>query len=666
MAVNLGRSNRIAAQQHPKLHDGEKKGGIKQDPFTTKIGKSSGSERGLQKLVDSVQKTKEDGMKMFIEIMKRPSVDEGKQDNSAALAASFQSSSAQAEAAVITAKAAEIQEKAAAMQQAQMVGKSVKVASSRTFSSKPGERVTFKFDIARNIPKDASISGTIHVLDANKRKVRSETIRHMKAGKNDFSWDGLTDSGRPAEAGQYTIQVSASYKTPGNNNSIPAIVNTMTEAKIVEIDIHEWEATLSDGSIVSMSDIGKFFDKEAMDKTKKASTPPSISKAKEFLHQHVVVKEDKATFEGEGDTKLGFHCPEDKDKVFVKVVAKHDREIKSVEIKEMDLKQGRNEFVWSGERTITEDDFKAKEEGKQFGKVGYGEYDYVIYVADDMDGPWKDMSPKSEVYVEGTQEENGITMLALKGGGLVPASKYDGLAKILETGTPLELSTRAAAIVGKGVEVPRIARFNGTDPYERTLPIVFGQNVETEITVTFIDSKGSEVKTINFPTAATSASLDDQLIYDNLNDESKAKLVQWIGPPQNDFWEFTRNGAEVKYENLDPANKPAVDAHIIAQVKAGSGKADDTGYHLKKGFSPSMKVEWDGKDYADKVMDAGDYAYKYTIEVTDTASGETHTENIPEIVPLLITRAEPRDGRIIATLMDSREIEITPETVFVA
>lgn len=663
MVVNLHRAR--TPSPPPKIHDGDQKGGIKQEPFTEKVGRNTGTGNGLQKLVENVQKTKENGVKMFIEMMRRPSINEDKNDNSAALAASMQSSTAQAEASVITAKAAEIQQKAAQMMQTRMLGKSVKVVSTRSFSAKAGERVVFNYDIAKNIPKDASISGNVHILDANKKKVRSDTIRHMSTGKNEFFWDGLTDMGKMSEAGQYTLQVNAFYKTPGSDNSIPAIVNTMTEAKIIEIDMDNWEATLDNGSVVSMNDITKIFDKESMDKVTKAKAPPSITDDTKYLHKHIIIKEDKVTFEGGDHTKLGFQCPEDKNKVFVKAVATHNKEVKSIEIKEMDLTQGRNEFIWSGEAVTNLAELKRKEDGESFGKVGYSDYDYVIYVSDDKDGPWEAMSPKSQVFVDGTEQVDGQTMLALKGGGLVPASRYDGLAKVPEGGEPEELISKAASYAGKGVLARRMAVLDGVNPASRYVPLAFDPGTELSIRAVYYDQEGTEIRQIEITEAQVNEALANTLKYENMTDESKDIFHQWVSDTYDMFDVSNFDDGEAKYEYLLPDAKEAADAHLFSELK-------DKRYTLKKNLPhPAIELSWDGMNGEGRTMAKGYYPYDITMVARETkVGGETLIHDLPDRFPMHVQSTAVVNGSIIATIGDkfeqSREIEITPETVFVA
>lgn len=50
---------------------------------------------------------------------------------------------------------------------------------------------------------------TLKVKDANGAVVRTMEIKNLKSGKNEMTWNGLTDESRPAPPGDYTVSIDA-------------------------------------------------------------------------------------------------------------------------------------------------------------------------------------------------------------------------------------------------------------------------------------------------------------------------------------------------------------------------------------------------------------------------------------------------------------------------
>lgn len=630
----------------------------------SKVGKNNNGTKGLEQLVQNVQKTKEDGMRMFIEMMKMPPLDEGKQDNSAAMAASFQSSSAQAESAVITAKTAEIQERVAKAQQSQLVGKNVKLTSTRSFSGQAGEMVKFNFDVGKNVPKNATISGTVTILDANKRKIASKKVNYMNIGKNEFLWDGLSDSGKLAKPGSYSIEVKAHYKNPGDAIAHNAKVNTMTESKILEVNIEKGEALLSDGSTVPIADIPRYIAPEEANKAAKRDLAQDLNLASSLHNKQVYIKEDTVQFEGLSNTKLGFNSPREIKNAEVKIVVKQDRETKAIDIEPMDLKRGRNIFTWAGHSTKNEMDISEKQNGKTFPKLPQGIYEYMVYVTEPGGSPQL-MSPRSEVLVSSVEFVQGTNNLILEDGSNVPEASFDGLASNNNNRSITELANDAANFVSKRIEVPRIANFDGTNPYYRPFNIVYGKDVEMSFSMNITDMEGHHIKKVDIGTNDVDTAFAASVTYDNLDTDSQTKLVEWIGPAHNDFWEFTRDKKEVSYTNLHPDNKEKADQYIIDQVKLGAVKKEE-GFQLKSGFVPTINAAWDGQNDKGDTMPEGDYVYSVSYSIKDTSSGETQELSEGSKVALRITHTKVEDGEVRAILEDGREIIIEGTETFVA
>lgn len=668
MNLAMHRTTHMPSANSPKIHDG-KGGGIQQEDFTRSLGRNnSGNQEGIGKTIQKMQEHIDGFFKIAIAMAKNPSLNENNQSEQTVAMTQLMGASTNAQAAKVTALSAEMQHKYAAIQQANIVGKAVKVPNTRNFVGNPGEKIAFKFDIAKNIPKNATIIGTVKVLDERKRLIFKKTNVRMHAGSNEFTWDGLTDLGKVAEAGGYSIKVDASYKIPGSNTSTPAIVNTMTEGVVREIDIKEGRITLTDGTILNVDDVAKYYDKAEVEKENKSQTPNfDASKAANYIGKNVILNENKVDFEGNRMNKLGFYSNKGIKGAKVKVVVTKDREVQSIEIREMDIKDGRNVFNWSGDSTKTEADLEAKKEGKTFSQIPYGEYEYRIEISEES-GPWRKAAQEGEVFVEGIHSEDGKSMLAIEGGGLVSEKLASGFAKESTKPDMDALTARAASFAGKRIEVPRMAVLEGNGAATKYVPIGFSSETELSIKAKYFDQNGKEIREITVSEAEVNAALMEVLKYDNLTDASKTEFKKWLG--NQSYWEFdpiyTNPPLAVEYANVHKNNKDIVDQHILAEIKAGN-------YEMVKGIpQPATELLWDGKDTSGAKVDPGHYAYElYYIEREKKPGGSTSEHKFSDNVDMFVNSVRVDDeGRIMAQITDrfeqSRLFEITENTVFKA
>ncbi len=85
-----------------------------------------------------------------------------------------------------------------------LIGKGVSGDSSRI--SRTDEKETH--DVAYDLLGDAS-DVKVKIMDANNQTVRELSLSEVKKGKNELSWNGLTEDGQPARAGEYRIVFEA-------------------------------------------------------------------------------------------------------------------------------------------------------------------------------------------------------------------------------------------------------------------------------------------------------------------------------------------------------------------------------------------------------------------------------------------------------------------------
>jgi len=76
----------------------------------------------------------------------------------------------------------------------------------------------------------SSTATSVGIYDKDDKLVRTIDLGTQKAGKIDFTWDGLDDDGEVAAAGTYTFKATASIegKTTAMTTNLPASVTSVT------------------------------------------------------------------------------------------------------------------------------------------------------------------------------------------------------------------------------------------------------------------------------------------------------------------------------------------------------------------------------------------------------------------------------------------------------
>ncbi|MGE0526194.1 MAG: flagellar hook assembly protein FlgD [Bdellovibrionales bacterium] len=107
-----------------------------------------------------------------------------------------------------------------------------------------------RHDVRFHIPADAG-KVTMQIKDAAGNVVRTLDFKGLKAGKNELEWNGLTEEGTPAPAGDYNVSLEA---TASNGRKL--FVETRTEGVITGVNFTARGPQLMIGKqVINMSDV---------------------------------------------------------------------------------------------------------------------------------------------------------------------------------------------------------------------------------------------------------------------------------------------------------------------------------------------------------------------------------------------------------------------------
>jgi flagellar basal-body rod modification protein FlgD len=115
-------------------------------------------------------------------------------------------------------------------------------------------------DIRFNLPADAQSMKMI-VKDAAGNPVRNLEFKNLKSGKNELNWNGMTDDGSKAPAGEYTV----AFEAMGSNGR-KMHIETKTEGVISGVNFTPKGPQLMVGKqVISMSDVKSITDTSVQD-----------------------------------------------------------------------------------------------------------------------------------------------------------------------------------------------------------------------------------------------------------------------------------------------------------------------------------------------------------------------------------------------------------------
>lgn len=107
---------------------------------------------------------------------------------------------------------------------------------------------------AFDLPQDSS-AVTVQVVDANGNTIRTLALGAQDAGTGNFTWDGNTDAGSRAAAGNYTIKVSA--EQDGKATSLAPLV--AAQVQTVTLGSSGLILNLAGTGAVALADVRQIF-----------------------------------------------------------------------------------------------------------------------------------------------------------------------------------------------------------------------------------------------------------------------------------------------------------------------------------------------------------------------------------------------------------------------
>jgi flagellar basal-body rod modification protein FlgD len=134
-------------------------------------------------------------------------------------------------------------------QSAALIGRQVYAAGSTISLAAAGNKATGAVDV-----KEAATSVSVVIADANGAVVRRMELGPRAVGTTTFEWDGKTDAGVKAPAGNYVFQVSA---VRGNT---AVATEPLSVGKVSGVSVSGgMKLTLDNGGNVALNDIKRIF-----------------------------------------------------------------------------------------------------------------------------------------------------------------------------------------------------------------------------------------------------------------------------------------------------------------------------------------------------------------------------------------------------------------------
>lgn len=612
-----------------------------------------GSNGDFEGILKNLEKQKNDLVKLALAEAKHSHIDDNKQNNTSAILSQMMGVGASVESAKLAAAASKAQQAAALMQKAAtMSGQKVRVDNSvKSFSAERGERVKYEFELmAKNLPKNASINAQLIIKDKKGKTVRTENVRHLKPGHNEFNWDGKTSTGKLAEAGEYKIEIRASYHTPGTHGAkMPITVNTSTEEVIDQVNM-DGSYVLENGRTISdEAQIVSMIRSSSTDR-KKNNPVQSLNNPNALIGKTVTIKEDTLEFNG-ARMAVGFNAAEGNKNAKVKIIVRNKEGLAAMDVQEMNLHAGRNLFEWKGAATKTDSDLKAKEKGKDFPQVANGSYEYTIYIQDE-NGQWQKADATNKIHVASTEQDGFQTNIIDDDGNSFPISAVQSVAETKQTKDEVsleELKKEARNYLHTRVQVAdNVIRFDGSANWERAFPVTMPSEDAKHgpLRILIRDEDRNIAKTIQIDQAKVDEAIDaTAIVFSEMTEASQAALNEWI----NDH--DTINASEYSELEENSNDLDQVKYKMIAGARDGTYKYKTT---------PGIMANWDGKKDDGEEAVAGTYTFEASAHIVNSETDDvTDSFNHPKNAILAVTAARVTDDRELElTLQDGRIIDL--------
>ncbi|MCB0365225.1 MAG: flagellar biosynthesis protein FlgD [Bdellovibrionaceae bacterium] len=153
-----------------------------------------------------------------------------------------------------------------------LIGKAVSGDSSKISRTDEAETHDIRYDLLNDAQKVV-----VKVLDANNQPVRELEFNDIKKGKNEVSWNGLTEDGQPARAGQYRLHIEAV-----GSNGLKVAAITQFEGRISGVNFTPQGPVLLVGNqSIRLSDVKKIVDPAVLAAQQVQRAPAAAGVAKQ-------------------------------------------------------------------------------------------------------------------------------------------------------------------------------------------------------------------------------------------------------------------------------------------------------------------------------------------------------------------------------------------------
>jgi flagellar hook assembly protein FlgD len=627
---------------YPKLESGQK--------LTTELPEHKDVEGFLKRIHDNQRDT----MALLMHEMQNPvaAIDGEKSggNNLSMVIANFQVTEGIAIQTELLAKTLHGMEEASRLQQASsMIGKTGHIDNSQKMFS--GDSVTYNFDIiGKNIPKEATLHGTVVIKDEEGKEVYRKKLEKPVAGENSFTWFGKDKSGDTLKNGNYTIEVEAYYTTPQSKDAKHSLgVSVEKKGIITKVDVKTGDYYVD----------GKKIDKKMLS----GVSSPTTQEVKEdegfseidpmkYLEKTVSIRHNEVQYKGDSSTTVPFFSDEATKGATVQVRFSKNGKSAYMAQGKMDLEVGENNFKWNGKTTTDMVDIQNLIEKKAvFDSVPKGKYSYEIWVSTEDDPQSRKLDDAKVVHVDGIEDE-GIETYVTSGSERYNVHSIRGIKETTKPEVKLsidELQEKAASYAGKSVIVANNnIDFDGKTPTQSGLRIPLPTDTKIgEITYNIIDATGKTVRTIIKTSAEIDPVLNDAMTFDGLDAPSKDKVNTQIrnyniwGNPRPQSYDDTNLP-------LTPNQKRDIDAWIRLKAK-----------DLKWNTAAKIDIEWDGTDQNGNLLPEGKYSYTASgtiIKIADNSVVEE--EEFPPDITMYVRATSVKDEKVLLTLADHRIVSL--------
>lgn len=150
------------------------------------------------------------------------------------------------------------------------IGRTISTDNSKVGRTSTNEQHDIRFTLNADAPEV-----TMVVKDASGTPIRTLNYKNMKSGKNELNWNGMTDEGQAAPAGDYTVAIEAK-----GSNGRKLGVETKTEGVITGVNFTPKGPQLLVGKqVINMSDVKSISEPALVQQMEESKPMPSMNSA---------------------------------------------------------------------------------------------------------------------------------------------------------------------------------------------------------------------------------------------------------------------------------------------------------------------------------------------------------------------------------------------------